>query len=352
MPGMSRRRALAASGLTAVAATVPAVPVTAGTARPPARGRIDVHHHAVPREMREWAERQGLIPPGGGPSWADWSLKATLNTMKANDIAAGVASAPIPAEVFQDRAVAASGVRICNESMAGLVRSRPTRFGFFANVAMLHPDLALEQIAYAFDELGADGVLLNTSADGRYLGDPMFDPLFAELDRRGAVVFTHPFAPKGIVTVPGVEDYIGDFLLDTTRTALSLIAAGTLERYRRVSVILSHAGGFLPYIVGRAEGWGREDGGPDPARIRYALRRFYYDTALPMSPYATPSLLNAVGADRVLFGTDWPANTAPEVRVNTRDFDRDPGLGDREHRAIGRDNALRLLPGLARRIGR
>ncbi|MEV3922722.1 amidohydrolase family protein [Actinomadura coerulea] len=85
--------------------------------------------------------------------------------------------------------------------------------------------------------------------------------------------------------------------------------------------------------------------GPPPA-----LRRFHYDTALPVSPYATPSLIAAVGADRVLFGTDWPANSAREVALNTRDLDRDPVLDDRAHRAVDRANALRLLPRLAERL--
>ncbi|TDC80307.1 amidohydrolase family protein [Actinomadura sp. 7K507] len=351
MTELTRRRALkvsAAAGMAAAAAPV-APPGRGAAASPhrPSSGRIDTHHHAVPPKMRQWAVEQGLIPPTGGPDWAQWTLPSTLETMEANGIAVGVASAPVPPEVFADRKTAESGVDVCNESLADLVRDRPTRFGFFANVAMLHPDLAFKQVAYALDELGADGVLLGTSADGRYLGDPAFDPLLAELDRRGAIVFTHPFSPKGIVEVPGVADHVADFLLDTTRTALSLIAAGTLDRYRRLSVILPHAGGFLPYIVGRAEGWGREhDDAPDPAKIRRALRRFYYDTALPMSPYATPTLLGAVGADRVLFGTDWPANPAAEVARETARFDRDPGLNRREHKAIARDNALRLLPAL------
>ncbi|MFG2250205.1 amidohydrolase family protein [Spirillospora sp. NPDC048823] len=193
--------------------------------------------------------------------------------------------------------------------------------------------------------MGADGVLLTTSAGGRYLGDPVFAPLLAELDRRGAVAFTHPFSPKGIVEVPEVGGWLGDFLLDTTRTALSLIATGALDRYHRLSIILSHGGGFLPYMAGRAERWGREDDGPAPAKIRRALRRFYYDTALPMSPYATPTLLGAAGADRVLFGTDWPANSAREVTLNTAALDRDPNLDHRAHPAI----ALRLLPRLAKR---
>ncbi|NDU71881.1 amidohydrolase family protein [Actinomadura sp. DSM 109109] len=329
-----------------------AVPATEAAAAAPrrTRGRIDTHHHAVPPRMRAWAVEQGILPPTGGPSWARWTLADTLRTMDANGIAAGVASAPVPAEIFTDRKTAVSGVQVCNESLAELAREHPTRFGFFANVAMLHPDLALRQLAHALDDLGADGVLLNTSAGGRYLGDPMFEPLWAELDRRRAVVFTHPVTPKGLAEVPGVGDWLADYLLDTARTALNLIASGVLDRYRRVSIILSHGGGFLPYMAGRAERSAREDGGPLPARMRPALRRFHYDTALPTSPYATPSLIAAVGADRVLFGTDWPANTAPEVALNTRDLDRDPALDERAHRAIARGNALRLLPRLAGRL--
>ncbi|MFA1537913.1 amidohydrolase family protein [Actinomadura monticuli] len=349
MPELTRRRALQLSGLTAAAAALPAG-AAAAAGPEPGRGRIDTHHHAVPPKMRQWAVDQGIIPPVGGPSWAQWTLESTLRTMEANGIAAGVASAPVPAEIFQDRETAVSGVQVCNESLAELARDHPTRFGFFANVAMLHPDLAVTQIAHALDDLGADGVLLNTSADGRYLGDPMFAPLFAELDRRRAVVFTHPVAPKGIVEVPEVGDWLADYLLDTTRTALSLIASGTLDRYPHVSVILSHGGGFLPYMAGRAERSHREDDGPFPAKMRPALRRFHYDTALPTSPYASPTLLDAVGADRVLFGTDWPANSAREVTLNTRDFDRDPAVDHRAHRAITRTNALRLLPRLARRL--
>lgn len=241
-------------------------------------------------------------------------------------------------------------MRACNESLADLVRDHPTRFGFFANVAMLHTDLALKQLAHAYDELGADGIILNTSAAGLYLGDRRFEPLFAELNRRKAVVFTHPFAPRDAAEVPGVGDWLADFLHDTTRTALSLIAHGALDKYPDVSIILSHGGGFLPYMAGRAERWGREDDGPDPSKIRPALRRFHYDTALPTSPYATPSLLGAVGADRVLFGTDWPANSTREVTLNTGEFNRDPALDRRAHHAIGRGNALRLFPRLAKRV--
>ncbi|MGO4417884.1 amidohydrolase family protein [Streptomyces sp. MCAF7] len=360
-PSLTRRRALRAAGAGAVAvgaglASAPGALADTkrrGKGGPPTEGRIDTHHHALPDAMREWAVEAGLLPPEGGPDWARWTLHETLEVMDANRIAAGVASAPVPSVAFRDRAVAEAGVRVCNESLAELVTDHPTRFGFFANVAMAHIDLALEQAAYALDDLGADGVIMMTSTGGRYLGDRAFDPLFAELNRRRAVVFVHPQGlPEGGTELPGVSEAIADFPLDTTRAALNLIVSGTLDRYPDLSIILSHAGGFLPYVAGRAVSAGRQGEGPDPEAVRRALRRFFYDTALPLSPYATPTLLAAADPTRILYGSDWPARPAREVGAITVDFDRDPALDHRAPRRINRDNALRLLPRLAARLGR
>ncbi|WP_192809673.1 amidohydrolase family protein [Actinomadura rudentiformis] len=354
---MSRRRALQAAALTTAAVGLGSSAADAGTgsrtgtaagARP---FRIDTHHHAVPAEMRKWAVEQGLLPPVGGPRWGQWSLSETLDTMDRNQIAMGVASAPVPSIAFRDRAVAVSGARIINEDLANLVRDHPARFGFFACLPLLHIDVALKEAAYALDVLEADGVMLMTNDGTRYLGDKAFDPLFEELDRRRAVIFTHPFSlPGGHVGVPGMEDWIADFMLDTTRAAFNLVASGTMDRYRRISVILSHAGGFLPYIGGRVEHAGRTGRGPSPAAFRRAVRRFYYDTAAPPSPYATPTLLAAAGAGQLLYGTDWAQTTADDVRHTTRGLERDPALNGRMRQAIYRGNALRLMPTLARRV--
>lgn len=353
--GPSRRRVMTAAAVATAAAVTGAGTGTA-SARPGGggrrEGRIDTHHHALPPDMREWAVEHGLLPREGGPDWGRWDLNETLDTMDALGIAAGVASAPAPSEAFRDRALAVSGTRVFNESLAGLVRDHPARFGFFAYLPLLHVDVAIQEAAYALDELGADGVLLMANAGGRYLGDPAFEPLFAELDRRGAVAFVHPAGLADARPVPGVEEWIADFMLDTTRTALSLVNAGTLDRHRRLSVILAHAGGFLPYLGGRVEHAGRQGEGPNPAAFRRAVRRFHYDTAMPMSPYATPSLLAAAGAGRLLFGTDWPQVTRPEVDRTTALLDRDPSLGRQAHAAVNRENALRLFPALARRLRR
>lgn len=126
--------------------------------------------------------------------------------------------------------------------------------------------------------------------------------------------------------------------------------AGTLDRYQRLSVILSHAGGFLPYLGGRVEHAGRQGDGPSPEAFRRAVRRFYYDTAMPASPYATPTLLAAAGPGRLLFGTDYPQVARKEVAKTTALLDHDPSLNQRAHTAVNRENALRLLPTLAKRL--
>lgn len=136
--------------------------------------------------------------------------------------------------------------------------------------------------------------------------------------------------------------------IDTTRAALNLIASGTLERYPDVKVILSHAGGFLPYLAGRAESQGRQGEFVHPAVFRRALRGFYYDTAMPASPYAMPTLLKAVGPSQILYGTDFAARPAREVGVITRDLDGDTALDGHTRRAVNRTNALRLFPRLGR----
>jgi 6-methylsalicylate decarboxylase len=349
--GLTRRSLLAVAGVGAAAAAG-GIGSGAAAGAGAAYGRVDVHHHALPDAMRRWAVEQGLLPAEGGPSWGEWTLDATLEVMEDNAIAAGIASAPVPSEAFRDRRLAEEGVRICNESLAGLVADHPSRFGFFANVATHHVELAIRQAAYALDELGADGVILMTTTGDRYLGHPDFDPLFDALNERGAVVFVHPFSlPEGAVELPGVPDFIGDFLLDTTRAALNLIVSGTLDRCPDLSVILAHAGGFLPWAAGRAASAGRQGEGPDPAALRRALRRFHYDTALPMSPYATPTLLAAADPGRVMYGSDWPARPAGEVGTITGDLDADPALEPATLRRINRDNALRLFPRLAARLG-
>lgn len=356
---LSRRRALqlgGLGGLAAVAAAAPAIPAATGSAAasagPSSRGRIDTHFHFLTPAVQAWAERVGVIDPAKPPSWAVSDLGRAFEVMEANGIAAGVASYPVPSFVFRSPEVARTGVKLLNDEAAGLVRRYPKRFGFFATVALEHPELAVDQAKYALDELGADGVILMTNARGNYLGHPDFDPLLAELNRRKAVVFTHPqgLPGGGSSSLPGLDMAVVEFLYETTQLALNLVVTGTLDRYPDLSIILSHGGGFLPYAANRIISAGEEGWGPGPDAIRRALRRFYYDTALPTSPNSLSTLAAVADPNRILFGSDWPARTDEQVRTVTRALDRDPAVDARLRRRINRQNALDLLPTLRNRL--
>jgi 6-methylsalicylate decarboxylase len=306
-------------------------------------GRIDTHHHALAAEIIELMRELGLPTPG-----QQWRLDNTLDMMDANKIEASVVSNVIPCDVLGEAALAYRLARQVNEAAAEVVNTHPNRFGFFAMLPLPHVDLALAEAAYALDELGAEGVALLPHGGDHYLGAPLFDPLFEELNRRRAVVLVHPLdLPQG--SAPGVPSVFADYLLDTTRAAVNLITSGTLARYPHVSIILSHAGGFLPYAATRIEIAAAALAKVDPATVWDGIRRFYYDLALSV-PSALPSLLAAVDPSHILYGTDWSGVPASVVEHATHALDEAAVLDEPTRQAINRDNALGLLPGLASRL--
>lgn len=311
---------------------------------PQATGRIDVHHHALTADVVELMRAAGLATPA-----EQWQLGRTLEVMDANGIQAAVVSNVVPCDALGDAASARLLARRVNEAAAEVVRARPERFGFFATLPLLHVDHALDEAAYALDELGADGVTLPPHGGDHYLGSPRFDPLFAELNRRRAVALVHPTdLPQGCA--PDVSPVFADYLLDTTRAAVGLIMSGTLARHPEVSIVLSHAGGFLPYAASRVQTAAEVLGHADPGTVRADLRRFHYDLALSV-PSALPSLLAAADPGRILYGTDWSGVPAHVVERSTRALDESSLIDDRTRQAINRRNALGLLPGVAARLG-
>jgi predicted TIM-barrel fold metal-dependent hydrolase len=198
----------------------------------------------------------------------------------------------------------------------------------------------------ALDELGADGVCLLANNAGRYLGDPVEDELFAALNERHTVVFVHPSALPG-PAVAGVPPFAADFLLDTTRAAMNLVVHDVPRRYRRLKIILAHAGGFLPYAAHRIAAGLIEPTRRDPLTLLEDLAGFYFDTALSGSPTALPSLLAFAKPGHVLFGSDWPFAPEPAVAWFTGGLDNFPGLDADGHTAIDRRNAQALFPRFA-----
>jgi 6-methylsalicylate decarboxylase len=289
--------------------------------------RIDVHHHLVPPF---WAE--ALSGHGGDPSgWHSpgWSADTSLAFMDGQRIATAVLSLTAPSVTGWETAGRREMARRVNEFGAELVARRPDRFGSFATLPL--PDLegALGELEYAFDVLGADGVVLLSNYAGHYLGDPAFGPLWSELDRRAAVVFIHPAKPQ----IPIIEDIPGpivDYPFDTTRTAVQLVLNGVVARSPRVKIILSHAGGFLPYAAHRFAELAptvRPNAPPVPQLIE-SFRSFYFDTALSSGPASLLALQNFARPGHILYGGDFPYAPASvgasfTAELDSFDFPRD-----------------------------
>jgi predicted TIM-barrel fold metal-dependent hydrolase len=307
--------------------------------------RIDVHQHVVPPF---WAKE--LPTHGGDPSGTVtplWSPERAVDFMDSQEIATGILSLTAPSVVHWNPRERWEMVRRINEYTADLVAKRPDRFGNFATLPLPDVDGALRELDHALDTLLADGVILLANYAGQYLGDAAFEPLWAALDRRHAVVFVHPGQPA-LPVAPGVAGPLVDYPFDTTRTAVQLVLNGIVDRYPGARIILAHAGGFVPYAVLRFAELARvfRPDAADPVNILASFQRFYFDTALSAGP-AVPSLKAFAGSGRILFGSDFPYAPAAVAASVTAKLDADPGLTADEHKAISHGNAWTLFPRLA-----
>ncbi|MCA1457062.1 amidohydrolase [Bradyrhizobium sp. BRP22] len=305
--------------------------------------RIDTHQHLIPPAYRKLLDDRGLTA-GGWPTPA-WDPQAAINTMDDQSIASGILSLSAPGVHLADDAEGRDLARQVNEYHAELVKSRPDRFGQFACVPLPDIDGSVGEAVYALDELHADGVVLLSNAGGKYLGDKDFEPLWAELNARSAVVFIHPTEPP-IQMLKGLPSPLLDFPFDTTRTALHMVANGVMSRHTQIKVILSHAGGFLPYAAYRFTGASQFNPGTTAESIMADMKRFYFDTALSSTPAALPSLLAFADPTHITFGSDFPF--APARPQFTAMFDAYP-LDEKQRHAINRGNAEKLFPRLMSR---
>ncbi len=314
---------------------------------------IDVHLHTIPSAYRRSLTGRG-IDRSGGLDLPDWRPDLSLGVMDRNGITTAVLSVSAPGVHFGDDADARELARLCNEAAAGVVGDNPTVFGFFASLPMPDADGSVAEAVYALDVLGADGIVLMSSHhDGSYLGDPRFDDLMAELDRRSAVAFVHPVAPAFFDRIDvGIPAFAMEFTFDTTRAAFNLAHTGALERFPDIRFVLSHAGGTVPYLVARFDLLWFIDGAlaeRAPKGGSAYMRSMYYDTALSANPHALSSLTELVGADHILFGSDFPFAPELATRMTVDGIAAHP-FADADHTRVQWGTALDLLPSVARRL--
>ncbi|MGW1202316.1 amidohydrolase family protein [Streptomyces cyaneofuscatus] len=313
-------------------------------------GLIDVHAHFVTDGYVKAARSAGIAHPDGMPGWPAWSAEQHIALMARGGIEKSYLSVSSPGVHFGDDAAGRALAREVNEFGARVRTEHPRRFGHFASLPLPDVEGSLAEAAYALDVLGADGVTVETNHGGLYLGDARFEPLWEELDRRGALVFVHPTSPPHAEAIAlGRPRPMLEFLFDTARTASDLLLRGVLGRHRRIRWVLTHGGGALPLLADRLElfrsllGDGPADPADSPSAVE-ELGRLWYDMAGTPFPRQIPAFDAAFGTERLLYGSDhcWTPAEAVLAQIASVDSARPPAATD-TWRDLTTRNALRLF---------
>ena len=318
--------------------------------------RIDVHHHITPPAFLAFLAANGQGRP------IEWTLSKSLEDMDEGGTATSLTSITSPGIWFGGVEGVRKVARDCNEYAAKLRTDYPGRFGVFATLPLPDVEGSLRETAYAMDTLKADGICMWTNYEDKWLGDKLFDPLYEELNRRKAIVYTHPKQAnccRGLV--PNISEVMIEYGTNTTRSIASLIFGGSTTRYPDIRFIFSHAGGTMPFLIERflsgtaAEvmpgvvtkgqgGSGAVGSNPPknaPKGVLAEIRKMYYDVAQSSNPVAMRALRSVVPVSQIVFGTDYPYRSTSE---HVRGLLTGKIFSAQELRAIDRDNAVQLLP--------
>lgn len=318
--------------------------------------RVDFHHHVLPVNLMT-AEMIGALGADSGWRFPEgtpmWTPEVSVAFMDGLGIQTAILSLPNDLDSVLPESARHRFAREVNTFAAETAAAHPGRFGFFAHLPTpTDVDAALEEAAYALDELGADGVTLTnvygTGDEARSLGDDIFEPLWAELDRRGTVVFIHGEQTPGSNRAPSrfLPTPVSEVPNETYKAAADLVTSGRKRQYPNVRIILSHSGGSTPYLASRVAGLCAFHMGCEltPDEIIADFRSFYYETALSGFETNLVALENFVAPEHILFGTDFPAVSPQTAAWYTNNVDTyftaRPELLDQ----VMRGNAQKLLP--------
>ena len=197
----------------------------------------------------------------------------------------------------------------------------PDRFKGFAQIPMQDVNAAIKELDHVMNNLGFVGAMINDTADGRTFDEPEYLPLWQAAEQMGAVMFIHQQGGDTLVT-PRLNRYhlantIGN-LVDRAVTFASFVFGGVMDKCPDLKVCLAHGGGY--HLLRRGPHGSRLAGSLRGPRAHFAapsayLSKFYYDCLTHSEP-ALRMLIDTVGIDRVIFGTDWPADMAIDWPVS------------------------------------
>lgn len=327
---------------------------------------VDVHAHViVPELLREaspaerwrpsvsWDQEGQLVKLGGRAIRSAVNEFVDLDAIMATLTRRGcdrTLLCPWVPLLFPDLdpAEALERCRLQNEGLVRLHRQRPKQVTVLGAVPLQDPQLAAAELAELMRRDGVAGVEVTASVNGTYLGDPRFEPFWAAAEECDALILVHPTTRAfsgGVFDEHYLWNLVGN-PVETTLAAAHLILSGTMTRHPRLRVLLAHGGGALLSLAGRIHR-GRQAvaaAGPPPAESADAdTRRFLFDTATH-DPRQLRALVEVVGAERVLLGSDYPFDMADPDPVGTV---RAAGLPAADEAAVLAGNAERELAAAA-----
>lgn len=308
-------------------------------------GIIDVHTHIIPECYLAALTDAGRIMEDGFPC-PPWSAQQHIAFMDKVGIDVSVLSISSPHHMQDLTAEEVALTRQINNEMAALTRKND-RFRFAACLPLPMVEASVAEACRALDELGAVAVKFPTNACGVYPADARFAPLMDELNRRNAVIMFHPckppVVPEGCFTAGPLPLF--EFLGDTTRAVIDLIACNVPERWPNIRYIVPHMGSFLPPLMNRLSGITQifaQKGLGEAVDPHKALQSFYFDLAGNALDTSIAGLLNITTPDHLLFGSDHPYTPEAEVERNLQKMESHPLLLPHLD-AIFSENARNLL---------
>ena len=311
---------------------------------------LDWVGHPRRRERRRHDRRPRPLPPGvlpgrrcsthghdqpdGFPHIPEWSADEHVAAMDRLGIATSLLSISSPGVHLADEAAAADLAREVNEAGRRAVVDHPGRFGLLASLPLPDVDAAIAEIAHCCDHLDVDGFALLTNIDGTYLGDPSFEPVFDELDRRRARLFIHPTSPAcWEQTSLGRPRPMLEFFFDTTRAVVDLVLNGTIARHPGIEFIIPHAGATLPMVADRVSVFSLLLDVDPAVDVLRDLGRLHFDLA----GYPVPRQLDALLTHHDARAPPLRQRLPLHAGVRRRDGKRTPRRCGRSTRLVGRD---------------
>ena len=305
---------------------------------------VDVHAHIFPDFYAD-AMREAGIGDVDGWKNPEWDVESTLKAMDEYSIKTQVLSMSSPGVDFLEGEKAAKMARRLNDFIAQLVKDHSPRFGSLAILPLPDVEASLIEIAYACDTLGVDGFGLTSNYHGVYLGDPALDPIFAELNRRKAIVFVHPTVPPHWKTFTvGLPAPVMEYVFDSTRMAQNLVHSGAKAKFPDITIMVAHGGGTLPFTKQRVVKFlmeGKND----------LFDTFAYELTATTEPEQIRALMSIANPKLCYMGFDNPFMKPGwwgPLQETLEAYEFGPGvLEDIQH-----NNALRLFPKVKERLAK